>query len=196
MHGFFSIKRAERQPPRHHSPYRSGQRRPSQSGEEAGAGSLPPERQSDCLGMGHRGESAPGSGANAFCYAGTGTDEAVPANSAAFDCTAAAGKRSRGFVKTAVLALIGFYRSSLSPAIRSSCRFYPTCSGYAYEAVSTWGVRRGLRLALGRVLRCRPFGGYGCDPVPGREEHPGASQVVTAVTQASGADYLRSRGFE
>ncbi|HXJ95796.1 MAG TPA: membrane protein insertion efficiency factor YidD [Terriglobia bacterium] len=69
-------------------------------------------------------------------------------------------------MKTAVLALLGFYKSALSPAIPSSCRFYPTCSAYAYEAVSQWGVRRGMWLALRRVARCRPFGGFGYDPVP------------------------------
>jgi putative membrane protein insertion efficiency factor len=82
-------------------------------------------------------------------------------------------------MKTAVLALIGFYRSSLSPAIPSSCRFYPTCSGYAYEAVSEWGVQHGLWLAVRRILRCRPFGGYGLDPVPGRQEAPGAQNLRT-----------------
>ncbi len=65
-----------------------------------------------------------------------------------------------------VLALLGFYRSTLSPAIPSSCRFYPTCSTYAYEAVSQWGVRGGMWLALQRVARCRPFGSFGYDPVP------------------------------
>jgi len=72
-------------------------------------------------------------------------------------------------VKQALLSLIAFYRTSISPAIPSSCRFYPTCSVYAYEAVAEWGVRRGVRLALRRVLRCRPFGGFGYDPVPARE---------------------------
>lgn len=73
-------------------------------------------------------------------------------------------------MRTAVLGLIAFYRSALSPAIPSSCRFYPTCSGYAYEAVSNWGVKRGLWMALRRILRCRPFGGHGLDPVPARED--------------------------
>lgn len=71
-------------------------------------------------------------------------------------------------MKIAVLALIGFYRSSLSPVIPSSCRFYPTCSAYAYEAVSRWGVRHGLWLAVLRILRCRPFGGFGLDAVPSK----------------------------
>ncbi|HEY6291183.1 MAG TPA: membrane protein insertion efficiency factor YidD [Terriglobia bacterium] len=69
-------------------------------------------------------------------------------------------------MKALVLALIAFYRTTVSAAIPSSCRFYPTCSAYTYEAVSRWGVRRGARMALRRILRCRPLGSYGYDPVP------------------------------
>jgi len=46
------------------------------------------------------------------------------------------------------------------------CRYHPSCSAYALEAVRRHGVRRGGRLALGRVCRCHPWGGHGCDPVP------------------------------
>ena len=69
-------------------------------------------------------------------------------------------------MKFVTLALIRFYRACLSPAYPSACRFYPSCSTYAYEAVEKWGAWRGVRLALGRLLRCRPFGGHGIDPVP------------------------------
>ena len=69
-------------------------------------------------------------------------------------------------MKFITLALIRFYQACLSPAFPSACRFYPTCSAYTYEAVEKWGVGRGSRLALGRFLRCRPFGGQGIDPVP------------------------------
>jgi hypothetical protein len=69
-------------------------------------------------------------------------------------------------MKFLVLGLIRFYQACLSPALPSACRFYPSCSAYAYEAVEKWGVRRGVRLALGRLLRCHPWGAYGCDPVP------------------------------
>lgn len=69
-------------------------------------------------------------------------------------------------MKFVVLGLIRFYQACLSPAMPSACRFYPSCSAYAYEAVEKWGVWRGVRLALGRLLRCRPWGAYGCDPVP------------------------------
>ena len=182
MHGLLSIERAERQPPRHHRAYGRGQRGTSESGQETGTGSLPSEQQLDCSGLGHRGESTTGSSTNAVCFAGAGAAEAFPANSAAFRSAAAAGERGRGLIKTVVLALIRFYQSSLSPAIPSSCRFYPTCSTYAYDAVSTWGVRRGSHLALRRVLRCRPFGGYGCDPVPGRDDARADDASSMAVT--------------
>jgi hypothetical protein len=69
-------------------------------------------------------------------------------------------------VKVITLALIKCYQAYLSPLIPSSCRFYPSCSAYAYEAVERWGAGRGIRLTLGRLLRCRPFGGHGFDPVP------------------------------
>jgi uncharacterized protein len=166
MHGLLSIERALRKPPRPDSAVGRRQRRASQPDEEAGAGSFPAEPQLDSRGLGHRGESAPGRGASSFRSAGEGINAAIPKIAAAPGGASGSERRNQGFMKTAALALIRFYQSSLSPAIPSSCRFYPTCSGYAYEAVSTWGVRHGLWLALRRVLRCRPFGGYGCDPVP------------------------------
>jgi putative membrane protein insertion efficiency factor len=69
-------------------------------------------------------------------------------------------------MKSAVLALIRFYQACLSPVLPSSCRYYPSCSSYAYEAVEKWGEWQGVRLALARLLRCRPWGGFGYDPVP------------------------------
>ncbi len=69
-------------------------------------------------------------------------------------------------MKTLALALIRFYQSCLSPVLSSSCRYYPSCSAYAYEAVEMWGPWQGIRMALGRLLRCRPLGGRGFDPVP------------------------------
>ena len=57
---------------------------------------------------------------------------------------------------------------ALSPLGRARCRFYPSCSHYAYEAVERLGPRRGIILALTRFARCRPWGGGGFDPVPER----------------------------
>jgi hypothetical protein len=64
------------------------------------------------------------------------------------------------------LGVIRFYQACLSPVLPSNCRFYPSCSTYAFEAVEKWGVWHGGRLALGRLLRCRPWGRFGYDPVP------------------------------
>lgn len=70
-------------------------------------------------------------------------------------------------MRNALLALIRFYRKHLSGLKRTpTCRFTPTCSEYAYEAIQRFGALRGGALALWRVLRCNPFGGSGYDPVP------------------------------
>jgi len=67
-------------------------------------------------------------------------------------------------------APIRFYRRFLSPLIPPSCRYHPTCSAYALEAIETHGPVRGLVLALRRLARCHPItflgGGSGVDPVP------------------------------
>jgi putative membrane protein insertion efficiency factor len=62
--------------------------------------------------------------------------------------------------------MIRFYKRRVSPLLPPSCRFHPTCSEYAYEAVEKYGILRGGRLAIWRILRCNPFGGSGWDPVP------------------------------
>ncbi|MFB3923471.1 MAG: membrane protein insertion efficiency factor YidD [Terriglobia bacterium] len=69
-------------------------------------------------------------------------------------------------MKSLALGLIRFYQSSLSPALPSSCRYYPSCSAFAYEAVERWGLRQGILMALRRLARCHPWGGHGYDPVP------------------------------
>ncbi|THV24437.1 membrane protein insertion efficiency factor YidD [Glycomyces paridis] len=66
------------------------------------------------------------------------------------------------------LRLIAVYRRRLSPRVGVECRFVPTCSGYGYRAVARYGLWAGGRLALARVLRCRPGVTRGTrDPVPG-----------------------------
>ncbi len=61
---------------------------------------------------------------------------------------------------------IRFYRKFISPLTPPSCRFTPTCSQYAIEAITKHGPFKGTWLAIKRVLRCRPGGGSGYDPVP------------------------------
>ena len=71
-------------------------------------------------------------------------------------------------MKRLSLLFIRFYRVSFGPvfALFSSCRYRPTCSEYGYEAIQRFGFRRGWWLAIRRIGRCRPGGGWGFDPVP------------------------------
>lgn len=64
------------------------------------------------------------------------------------------------------LAVIRFYQRGISPLLPPSCRYVPTCSAYAEEAIRRYGAGRGGWLALRRLARCHPFGGHGHDPVP------------------------------
>ena len=65
-----------------------------------------------------------------------------------------------------LLLPIYFYRTCISPFIPPSCRYTPTCSQYAIEALKKHGPIKGLYLAIRRILRCHPWGGSGYDPVP------------------------------
>ncbi len=68
-------------------------------------------------------------------------------------------------------AAIVAYRRYLSPALPARCRFYPSCSAYALEAVTRHGALRGGALAIWRLLRCHPFHPGGFDPVPDKIRH-------------------------
>jgi len=65
-----------------------------------------------------------------------------------------------------ILAMIGFYQAAVSPWLGPACRFTPSCSAYAEEAVRKHGAAKGSWLAAKRLLRCHPWGGGGFDPVP------------------------------
>ncbi|UCF94012.1 MAG: membrane protein insertion efficiency factor YidD [Desulfobacterales bacterium] len=65
-----------------------------------------------------------------------------------------------------ILFLIKAYQYLVSPLLGPSCRFYPTCSEYAYQAVLRYGPLRGAFMAVRRILRCHPFQPGGVDPVP------------------------------
>ncbi len=71
-----------------------------------------------------------------------------------------------GAVRVALLGLIRLYQLTLSPWIGRGCRYEPTCSAYATEALTRFGVRRGGWLTVKRIGRCHPWGGSGYDPVP------------------------------
>ena len=65
-----------------------------------------------------------------------------------------------------VIAMLVVYKRLISPLVPGCCRFHPSCSDYAREAVERHGVARGIWLALLRLVRCQPFSRGGVDPVP------------------------------
>ena len=73
-------------------------------------------------------------------------------------------------ISSLIILLIRFYQKAISPLKISSCRFTPTCSAYAIEAIKVHGALKGSALALWRILRCNPFCKGGYDPVPPRKE--------------------------
>ena len=77
-------------------------------------------------------------------------------------------------MKQVLLRLIRFYQRRISPLFPPMCRFYPTCSHYALEAVETHGALKGSLMALWRILRCNPFLPGGYDPVPPRKTKGGS----------------------
>ena len=84
-------------------------------------------------------------------------------------------ERLRAPALAAALGAIAAYRRLASPLLMATagpaCRFEPTCSEYAHQALATHGLRCGLYLTLRRLLRCRPLGGWGYDPVPAHPTH-------------------------
>ena len=79
---------------------------------------------------------------------------------------AAAGRRGVALLRRAALGVIGLYRAAVSPLLGPHCRFAPSCSQYAEEAIRRHGLARGLRFAVVRIARCHPLHPGGFDPVP------------------------------
>ncbi len=75
-------------------------------------------------------------------------------------------RKTASLPKRFLLWLIRFYRVNISPLHKPCCRFIPTCSQYAAEAITKYGALKGGYLALRRILRCNPFCKGGYDPVP------------------------------
>lgn len=73
-------------------------------------------------------------------------------------------------MKRFLVLLIRFYQKNISPLKKPCCKYYPTCSNYAVEAISRFGAFKGFFLAFYRVLRCNPFSRGGYDPVPEKED--------------------------
>lgn len=70
------------------------------------------------------------------------------------------------FIKDLLIAMIKLYRYAIGILLRCRCRFEPSCSTYAMEAIETYGCLKGCYLALRRLLRCHPWHPGGIDPVP------------------------------
>ena len=71
-----------------------------------------------------------------------------------------------GVAAKLALATIGFYQRAISPGLGNVCRYQPSCSSYAREAIERYGTAKGCWLAARRLLRCTPVGAGGYDPVP------------------------------
>ena len=161
MHDLFQSQRASTNPAGDYGAGAAGQGGGAESDEAPAAGDLSAASRVDSGRMGYCAEPSPGRRRGRILESGARTVEALPAG-------AASGARARFPITMKIIALgiIRFYQACISPTLPSSCRFYPSCSAYAYEAVEKWGVWRGTRMALRRLLRCRPYAGHGYDPVP------------------------------
>jgi putative membrane protein insertion efficiency factor len=90
-------------------------------------------------------------------------------------------------VKYLLMAVLKLYQWLVSPLFGPTCRFYPSCSRYAYEAISVHGAVKGCYLAARRLLRCHPWNPGGLDPVPPRRKSSGAGDAPRTSTSAQGA---------
>jgi uncharacterized protein len=85
-----------------------------------------------------------------------------------------------------LIALVRVYRLTLSGLLGGQCRFYPSCSSYALDAIRLHGAAKGTLLAAWRIARCGPFTDGGVDPVPSPGERPVASGSYDAVIHRGG----------
>lgn len=83
----------------------------------------------------------------------------------------------RIIIRHIALLPVYFYRAAISPMLPPSCRYTPTCSRYAVEAVMTHGIISGGWLALKRIMRCHPWGVSGYDPVPPKADTTSAKKT-------------------
>ena len=132
-----------------------GQRRSPQSSSQASAGD--PARPSRARKLRYRAHGASGVGDGDVSGAESGGGAAPEPREA---------DRSAGIAARVLLRFIRIYQATISPSLGNVCRYSPTCSHYAYEAIERHGAIRGTLLALKRLSRCRPWGGNGFDPVP------------------------------
>ena len=133
--------------------------------------------------MGHRDSPARLDGAKRVFADGGGVDLA-----------AAGGARMngrRGIAARALLFAVRAYQSFISPLMPSACKFYPSCSQYAHDAIARFGARRGMWLALKRLSRCRPFHAGGFDPVPEADGHVCTGETHKAQPPARAEEFVR-----
>lgn len=88
-------------------------------------------------------------------------------------------------MRRSAVALIGLYKRLLSPWLPLACRFQPTCSEYAMEAIDRHGILRGVWLALRRLARCHPLGGHGYDPCPEPDSGSAGGCLSTPMNRRS-----------
>ncbi len=88
----------------------------------------------------------------------------------------------RKLIQQLTIGVIRLYQRTFSRLLPSTCRYRPSCSEYAIQAVQTHGVVKGLWLGLRRILRCHPFAAGGCDPVPSLKRW--ANEVAKQSTEA------------
>jgi len=99
-------------------------------------------------------------------------------------------------VRSVLLAAIGFYSRAISPAFPPRCRFHPTCSAYAAEAITHHGATRGTWLAVRRLLKCGPWHPGGIDFVPGTVPAPDVVRRPDMVTRPLATPSHRRRADE
>src|SRR5260370_36919269 len=91
------------------------------------------------------------------------------------------GDRKRAAARLLAVGVVGFYRAAVSPVIHAingpACRFEPSCSVYARDAIAEYGIVRGGIVAIWRVARCNPMGGHGFDPVRSSSLAPRGERV-------------------
>lgn len=89
-------------------------------------------------------------------------------------------------LRSVLLAVIRFYQVAISPWTPAACRYQPTCSAYAFEAIRRHGSMRGGWLAVRRIGRCHPWGGSGYDPVPSVERESLPKEISGSGDGAAG----------
>jgi len=148
--------------------------------------------------MGHSDSSARLSGSRAVHNSGDGIGVADPPIYGARlnlcdPAVALAAEESASMHRTSaarwlLLFLVRVYRGFFSPFFGAACKFHPSCSQYAFEAIERWGARRGAWLASKRLGRCRPFSRGGYDPVP---ELPADQNSAAGVPVGKTAEVTR-----